>query len=151
MSQTQLQDQITKSFKGFSPEMFATTLRADFRFAPINVMIMVVIFVIGLAVHLNLNEFSYYAVAICLGSAIVFPLILRVFQVWETAIALGTLAGLVAFLHMRPDSEVLLVTIVLAMLMAPSVQMAYQWEKAVVLRFGKFRANSFAQHNSRGE
>ena len=119
--------------------MFATTLRADFRFAPVNVMILVVIFVIGLAVHLSQNEFSYYAVAICLGSAVVFPLFLRVFQVWETAIALGTLAGLIAFLHLRPNSEILLITIVLAMLLAPSIQIAYQWEKAVVLRFGKFK------------
>ena len=139
MSQTQLQDQITKTLKGFSPEIFATTLRADFRFAPINMMIMVVIFVVGLAVHLSLNEFSYYAVGICLGSAVVFPLILRVFQVWETTIGLGTLAGLVAFLYLRPDSVILLITIVLAMLLAPSIQIAYQWEQAVVLRFGKFK------------
>jgi len=94
MNQTQLQNQNSKSLKGFSPEIFATTLRADYRFAPVNVMTMVIIFVIGLAVHLNLNEFSYYAVAICLGSAVVFPLIMRVFQVWETAIILGTLDGL---------------------------------------------------------
>jgi len=139
MSQTQLQDQITKTLKGFSPEIFATTLRADFRFAPINMMIMVVIFVVGLAVHLSLNEFSYYAVGICLGSAVVFPLILRIFQVWETTIGLGTLAGLVAFLYLRPDSVILLITIVLAMLLAPSIQIAYQWEQAVVLRFGKFK------------
>ncbi len=139
MSQTQIQDQITKNLKGFSPDIFATTLRADFRFAPINVMILLIIFVIGLAVHLRLNEFSYYAVAICLGSAVVFPLLLRVFQVWEAAIALGTLDGLIAYLHLRPDSGIILITIVLAMLLAPSIQIAYQWEKAVVLRFGKFK------------
>jgi len=139
MNQSHKTDQIANPLKGFSPERFATTLRADFRFAPINVMILVVIFVVGLAVHLSFYDFSLEAVAICMGAAIVFPALLRVFQVWETAIGLGTIAGLAAYLHMRPDSEVLLVTIVLAMLLAPAIQIAFQWEKAVVLRFGKFK------------
>jgi regulator of protease activity HflC (stomatin/prohibitin superfamily) len=33
----------------------------------------------------------------------------------------------------------LLVTIVVALLLAPSIQIAYQWERAVLLRFGRFR------------
>lgn len=139
MNQMQNKGQIASVLKAFSPEKFATTLRADFRFAPINVMILVVIFVIGLVVHLSVHEFSYNAVVICLGSAIVFPLLLRVFQVWETAIVLGTIDGLCVYLELRPDSEVLLVTIVVALLLAPAVQIAFQWEKAVLLRFGKFK------------
>ena len=33
----------------------------------------------------------------------------------------------------RPDSVVLLLTTVVAVLVSPSIQMAYQWERAVVL------------------
>jgi regulator of protease activity HflC (stomatin/prohibitin superfamily) len=42
-------------------------------------------------------------------------------------------------LELRPDSEILLIAAIVATIVAPSVQMAYQWEKAVLLRFGKFR------------
>ncbi|NIO28657.1 MAG: slipin family protein [Candidatus Latescibacteria bacterium] len=40
---------------------------------------------------------------------------------------------------LRPQSEVMLATVVIALLVAPSVQIAYQWERAVLLRFGKFK------------
>jgi uncharacterized membrane protein YqiK len=61
-------------------------------------------------------------------------------QVWEAVVILGTADGLIGYLLLRPDAEVFLVTVVVAALVAPSVQIAYQWERAVVLRFGKFKA-----------
>ena len=67
-------------------------------------------------------------------------MILRVSQVWEAAVILGTADCLAAYLHLRPESEVLLVSVAAALLIAPSVQIAYQWERAVVLRFGRFQA-----------
>ena len=47
---------------------------------------------------------------------------------------------LAIFLQLRPESEVLLITAVVALVVAPSVQIAYQWERAVILRFGRFKA-----------
>ena len=132
----------------FSLEKFATSLRADFRFAPLNVLILVVIFVIGLVVHLALYPTSVESmaavkpVALCLGSALVLAVVLRLSQVWEAVVVAGTADCLVAYLILRPDSEVILMTIVAALLIAPSVQMAYQWERAVVLRFGRFKGLS---------
>ena len=73
-----------------SLEKFATTMRADFRFAPLNVLILVVIFVIGLTVHLSLYSFSNELVAFCLGSALVLAVLLRLSQVWEAVVVLGT-------------------------------------------------------------
>ncbi|NIN70661.1 MAG: slipin family protein, partial [Gemmatimonadetes bacterium] len=64
---------------------------------------------------------------------------LRTFQMWEAVVIFGTAACLFVFLELRPDSEILLATIVVALLVAPAVQIAYQWERAVLLRFGKFR------------
>lgn len=123
----------------FSPERFATTLRADFRFAPLNVMILLGLFVAGLTIHLSVYEFSVFAVAAMLGSAVFFVLVLRIFQVWETVLVFATIDALMMYLHMRPDSMILVITILLASFLATSIQIAYQWEKVVMLRFGKFK------------
>ena len=39
-------------------ETFAVGLRADFRFAPLNVLVLVVVFPIGLVVHLGRHGFT---------------------------------------------------------------------------------------------
>ncbi len=120
-------------------EKSATTLRADFRFAPLNILALVAIFVIGLVVHLSLYSFSPTAVLLFIGSALSLAVIFRLTQVWESVVIFGTADCLVAYLHLRPESEVLLVSALVATLLAPSLQIAYQWERAVVLRLGKFR------------
>jgi regulator of protease activity HflC (stomatin/prohibitin superfamily) len=122
-----------------SLERFATTLRADFRFAPVNALLMVAIFVAGLVVHLNVHPFSVEAVLLALGSALGLAVMLRTFQMWEAVVIFGTADALYIFLELRPDSEILLATVVVALVVAPAVQIAYQWERAVLLRFGKFR------------
>ena len=121
-------------------DQFATTLRADFRFAPLNALLLIVIFVAGLVVHLSLYAFSAKAVLFFVGSGLALAVLLRLSQVWQTAVILGTADCLAAYLQLRPESGVLLVTAAVALLVAPSVQMAFQWERAVVLRFGRFQA-----------
>ncbi|MEW6744196.1 MAG: slipin family protein [Planctomycetota bacterium] len=121
-------------------EKFAASLRADFRFAPINVLLLVVLFVAGLVVHLSIHPFSVHAVGLSLGSALALAMFFRLTQVWEAVVILATADCLATYLMLRPESEILLATIVVAVLVAPSIQIAYQWERAVVLRFGKFHA-----------
>jgi regulator of protease activity HflC (stomatin/prohibitin superfamily) len=128
-----------KILSEFFLEKFATTIRADYRFAPLNGFLLVAIFVIGLVIHMALYPFSVDAVALALVSAVCLALVLRMFQVWETVVIVGTADCLWLYLVMRPEGNVLLITAVVALLVAPSVQMAYQWERAVVLRFGRFR------------
>ena len=120
-------------------EKFAASSRADFRFSPLNVLILVLITVAGLVVHLRVHDFTMDAVALSLGSALALGLLLRLTQVWEAVVILGTGVCLAFYLHLRPDSEILLASMIVALLVSPSVQIAYQWERAVVLRFGKFR------------
>ncbi|MCP4659750.1 MAG: slipin family protein [bacterium] len=75
-----------------------------------------------------------------MGSALVLAVLLRLSQVWEAALLLSTVAGFVAYLRHREDEWwILVIAVVLAGLVAPCIQMAYQWEKAVILRFGRFR------------
>jgi len=94
--------------------------------------------VAGLTAHLNLHEFTMEAVALSLGSALGLAVLLRWAQVWEAVVILGTATCLAIFLHLRPDSEILLVSTLIGLIVAPSIQIAYQWERAVLLRFGKF-------------
>jgi len=129
-----------KALVAASLEKFATTLRADFRFAPLNALLLVAVFVIGLVVHLALYSFTIDAVVLCLGSALALAVLLRLSQVWEAVVVLATADCLIAYLMLRPEATVLLVSIVAAAVIAPSVQIAYQWERAVVLRFGRFKA-----------
>jgi regulator of protease activity HflC (stomatin/prohibitin superfamily) len=121
-------------------DQFATSLRADFRFAPLNALLLIAIFVAGLVIHLYMYAFSAKAVLLFIGSGLGLAIILRLSQVWETAVILGTADCLAAYLQLRPESQILIVSVVAALLIAPSVQIAYQWERAVVLRFGRFRA-----------
>lgn len=139
MKKTSRGSEVAKALAVLSLEKFATTTRADFRFAPLNVLLLVAIYTLGLVVHLALHPFSVQAVALCLGSALCLAVALRVTQVWEAMVVLGTADGLAIFLMLRPESEVLLATVLVALVVSTSVQIAYQWERAVVLRFGKFR------------
>ncbi len=123
----------------FSLEKFSSSLRADFRFAPLNALLLVAVFVVGLIVHLSLHSFTVAAVVLALGSALVLAVCLRVSQVWEAMVVLGVADCLLIYLELRPEGEVLLTTAVVALLLSTSVQIAYQWERAVLLRFGKFR------------
>jgi len=120
-------------------ERFSASSRADFRFAPLNALLLVAISVAGLLVHLRLHEFSVDAVALSLGFALGLAIFLRWTQVWEAVVIFGTATCLAFFLHLRPDSEALITSVIVALLVAPSIQIAYQWERAVILRFGKFR------------
>jgi hypothetical protein len=140
MSRLSKSSEMRKPIVAFSLEKFATTLRADFRFAPLNVLLLVAVFVIGLVVHLARYSFSVDAVVLFLGSALALVVLLRLSQVWEAVVVLGTADSLAGYLILRPESEVLLVTIVAGLLLAPALQIAYQWERAVVLRFGRFQA-----------
>ncbi|KPJ59586.1 MAG: hypothetical protein AMJ46_10765 [Latescibacteria bacterium DG_63] len=80
-----------------------------------------------------------HAVLLFLLSALILASCIRLTQVWEAVVILGTADGLIGYLALRPESEVLLATVVVALFVAPSIQIAYQWERAVLLRFGKFK------------
>ena len=151
MSRISKSSELHKAIVALSLEKFATTLRADFRFAPLNVLLLVAIFVIGLVVHLALHSSAaqavesstVQAVVLYLGSALALAVLLRLSQVWEAVVVLGTADGLISYLILRDESAALIVTvivtIVVALLVASAVQIAYQWERVVVLRFGKFK------------
>ncbi|HOC41463.1 MAG TPA: slipin family protein [Thermoanaerobaculales bacterium] len=120
-------------------DRLAASLRTDFRFGPLNIVILVLISLAGLFVHLSVAAFNIEIVITMLALAVVLSTLFRVSQVWESVLILTTLSALLTYLRHRPDSSILVTAIVVAGLLAPCIQVALQWEKAVVLRFGKFR------------
>lgn len=79
----------SRSILDISLERFATTMRADYRFSPLNVLILISVFVVGLFVHLAVYDFSVEAVVLCLGSALALAVFIRLSQVWENNCHLG--------------------------------------------------------------
>jgi len=122
-----------------SLDRFSTSFRADFRFAPVNIVLLVAICLIGLGAHLAVYEFQLEVVTTMLVSALALAVLLRMSQVWEAALIFATVAGFVTYLRHREDAWwILVIAVVLAGLISPCIQMAFQWEKAVILRFGRF-------------
>jgi regulator of protease activity HflC (stomatin/prohibitin superfamily) len=125
---------------GLGPlERFSTSFRADFRFGPINILVLLAMCLVGLILHVIIYAFDIDVVLTMLGIAIILAISLRCSQIWESTLVLATLAGLAAYLRHRPDSWILVTAVVLTTLASPCIQMAYQCEKAVMLRFGSFR------------
>ncbi len=120
-------------------EQFATSFRADFRFGPINILILVAFVLAGLIAHITVFAFELDSVILMMALALGLAVSFRLVQIWEGVLVLTTSAGLGTYLFHRPESWILVTAIVAAGLVAPCIQVAYQWEKAIILRFGKFR------------
>jgi regulator of protease activity HflC (stomatin/prohibitin superfamily) len=120
-------------------ERFSTTFAADYRFGPLNILVLLLLCLAGLGVHLVLHAFDLGTVIDVLAVALSLAFLLRVTQIWESAILFTTVAALYLFLRHRPESEVLVATVIVAGFLSPALQMAWQWERAVILRFGRFR------------
>jgi hypothetical protein len=124
-----------------SMEKFSISARADYRFAPFNVLLLVVLMLVGLIVHVAWYEFGIVAVVFAIGAALVLAGMFRTTQVWEGVVVTGAIATLACYLifrSMEVPCRILVVTTAVASLVAPCIQIAYQWERAVLLRFGKF-------------
>ena len=105
-------------------ERFAASAGADFRFAPLNALLLVGIFVLGLVVHQSIYGFDVMAVGLALGSALALAVLLRIAQVWGAVVVLGTADCLLIYLELRPQSAILLGTVLVALLVSCSLQIA---------------------------
>ncbi len=124
-----------------SLDVFAATARADYRFAPPNALLLVGLMLLGLIAHVLLYEFSVPAVVFTVGAALLLGTVFRMTQVWEGVVVTGALTALAGYLlcrTMQVPPRVLVGATAAASLIAPCVQIAFQWERAVLLRLGKF-------------
>ncbi len=132
----------TQNILGRSLEKFAISSRADYRFAPFNALLMLAVMLAGLVTHVIVYEFEVAAVIYAIGAALVLLGTFRVHQIWESVViggAMVALAGYLLFDHLGIPPRVLVGSTALATIIAPSIQIAYQWERGVLLRFGKFK------------
>ena len=120
-------------------ERFATSFHADFRFGPLNIMILMALCLVGLMIHLSVFPFRLQVVITMMGIALGLSVLIRLSQIWEAVLVFTTMAALWTYINHRPESWILVISVVAAGLFAPCIQLAYQWEKAVMLRVGKFR------------
>jgi regulator of protease activity HflC (stomatin/prohibitin superfamily) len=115
--------------------------RPDFRFGPVNAAVLVILGTIAAIIYASVasGETLPGILAAVLGSlAIVF--ILRAAPLWESVIIGSIAIWVVIHLWIRPTYEWLITgTLIGSSLIASAIQIAQQWEKGVVLRFGKFR------------
>lgn len=127
------------TFKLGALERFAISFHADFRFGPLNIMVLVTLCLLGLLIHLSVFPFRLPVVITMVAMALALSVLFRLSQIWEAVLVLTTMAAFWTYLSHRPESWILVISVVTAGLTAPCIQLAYQWEKAVMLRFGKFR------------
>jgi len=120
-------------------ERFSTTFAADYRFGPLNILLLLLLCLAGLGLHMAVRPFQLGIVIDMLAVALSLAFLMRITQVWETALLFTTTSALYLYLRHRPDSTILVATVILAGCISPALQMAYQWERAVILRFGSFR------------
>jgi regulator of protease activity HflC (stomatin/prohibitin superfamily) len=120
-------------------EKFATGFSADFRFGPVNIMILVGITLVGLLAHFLVYPYRLEVVIAMIAAALVLAVGFRVTQVWEAVLVLTIVTVLWIYHEHRPESGIMVGTLVLAGLVSTCIQVAYQWEKAVLLRFGQFK------------
>ena len=69
-----------------SLERFATTARADFRFSPFNVLVLVVLMLCGLIAHAAVSGFTVAVVVYTVAAAVLLAAIFRGVQVWEAVV-----------------------------------------------------------------
>lgn len=117
-------------------------MRTDFRFASLNVLLLLIFMLAGLIVHSSLHGFAVGPLIYAIAAALLLAMTFAGTRVWEGVIIMGTLTALAGYLIFRnllgAPSTVFIVATVAASLITPCIQIAYQWERAVVLRFGKF-------------
>jgi regulator of protease activity HflC (stomatin/prohibitin superfamily) len=127
------------SFGTDALDRFSTTFAADYRFGPLNILLLLVLCLAGLGLHLALHAFDLGIVIDMLAVALSLAFLMRMTQIWESALLFTTVFALYLFLRHRPESAILVATVIVAGCLSPALQMAYQWERAVILRFGSFR------------
>ena len=129
------------SLAGAEPlERFSSATAADYRFGSLNILGCCSCCLAGLALHLALHPFQLGDRHRHAGGRAEPGLP----DEGDAGVGVGARCSRRSrrsylFLRHRPESEVLVATVVVAGILSPALQMAYQWERAVILRFGRFR------------
>ena len=114
--------------------------RPDFRFGPVDAAVLVILATIAAIIYSSIapGDTLPGILATVLGSLAIAS-ILRAAPLWESVIICSIAIWVVMHLWIKPTYEWLLTgTLIAGSLISSAIQIAQQWEKGVVLRFGKF-------------
>jgi len=114
--------------------------RPDFRFGPVDATVLVILATVAAIIYGSIapGDTLHGILATILG-ALAISFILRSAPLWESVIICSIAIWVVMHLWIKPAYEWLLIgTLIGGSLISASIQIAKQWEKGVVLRFGKF-------------
>lgn len=113
--------------------------RTDFRFGPVDTAVLVLIATLVAVVYGVITTDSLKGILAMLLGALAISMILRSAPLWESVILCSIATWVGMHLWIKPMYEWLLIgALVLGTLIAASIQIAEQWERGVVLRFGRF-------------
>ena len=114
-------------------------LPRDFAFGPFSFIALLLVSGAGLAVEFARQGVESLHLAYGAGAVLAAAALIGAVPTWATVIV-AELALWIAYATLPELSSLPLVAIVSAgLLVAPSVQLVYQWDKAVILRLGRFR------------
>ena len=117
----------------------ASRRRKDFTLNAVGLGFAAILAGCGLAIRLVTGRTPSAAeYAVLLGSPAVAVAIMALFPRWITAVKLLILAGLAGAILYLPDAGYVFAFAAAGTLVAPAIQKLEEWERAVVLRFGKF-------------
>jgi regulator of protease activity HflC (stomatin/prohibitin superfamily) len=121
----------------------------DYRFAALNTLLLLALALVGLAVHFAVYGTHTYVFGFPIGvemmtvavvaAALILLQSFAVSRSWGPPTVVAVLIGVVCYVGLRSKCIPLLAALALCLLIPPAVQIANQWEKAVILRLGKFR------------
>ena len=115
--------------------------RPDFRFGPVDAVVLMIMATIAAVIYSSIASGDTLPgiLATVLGSLAIAS-ILRAAPMWESVIMCSVGFWVAMHLWIKPEYEWLLIgTIIGGSLISSAIQIAHQWEKGIVLRFGKFR------------
>ena len=116
-------------------------LTADYRFGSLNAVIFIACAVLGAVAQALVGGLTPRGVVALAAVTVSLIGLLRFVPLWESVIVSTSVGCLATYLVVRPDGYgFLLASLIVAGLLAPCCQIAKEWERAVVLRLGKFRA-----------
>jgi len=118
--------------KNFTKKVF----EKDFSLNPIGVFVFIIFASVGLFLFKNNNLIDYSIILIF--PIIYFPLMIF-FPKWEVVLKLSFLSFFLFYFWKGFDSVYSSIFFILGAVMSNVIQIAKEWERAIVLRFGKFR------------
>jgi regulator of protease activity HflC (stomatin/prohibitin superfamily) len=131
---------ISKQAKKLIDNLPTPKLEYDFRFHALSWLVLILFYVVGALFQLYITPDVPVLNLLYIGlGVIVFAAVASIFPVWNVMIKQLAAGWLVVIALLGISYLPLLAAVSVGFFIAPCFQLAQQWEKAIILRFGKFR------------